>query len=1047
MDLRDIINVVASGLKNNNLAMTGMAVDDHDDPFCLKSESHICPHCGAEIIDGSCPCDSNEHEEILMDADDDAANMQTSAEDPGASDNADNMLDDLQVNESYSDSDFEDPIQDGDYVQSLNDGDEVFRVSQYEEDARRCWIADAQGRGWYISPHKLSKCTDQELINRYFPESEQDQDYNEMTFEEIAADLSRNFKNKYTPIIYESTVDQTGKKCQNCAGKGWTLKSFGNPKYNRSGGRIIQIPCDHCNKNNIKNLKLINEVANRNKIDMHPNAKVKKEPHTWLARTSFNRTQCAVCHKPRLDKIHDVGIRAKKEVKEAWDKKMDTPNSKKGMFKGRTKASLKDELERLKKNKNKTEALKTKEHELEFALRAKNKFGKISESTVDQTGKKCRKCKKGTYQETSQQDDMDGTLHCNKCGAEITRHLKESDEWGYDSTYGEPEEITDDGCGREANSMSSEELTNVYEKDAERDIKRVWPSAYKATNGDIYSEGQKSPIGKSWIEILKSPSFRMALKDFENKRYNRTNESAPPGKEKWVKKNKKNFEKEYGKKKGDKVLYATAWKNKKKTNEATVTKSTDPRKTIFNVLRNMRFSDAQANRMINAASGMHPELKDSMELWHSIEDMIKDTDNYKEHYVNESKQEIREHNLRPGDKVRILGKLASVSLKPTYGKKGQVGIITQHQTGRFFIVKFNDGMEKPFTLEQIKYVPELNEDYEESAVMVSQPEQVYPDNTAINSSVDNIPNASEPEENVGSVSVTKTDSLNNGTKNTNVSINADGKMAKELIDILKLSGLTNEDKHWSDSKYKNGEDKGVGGEYDEHPSYNMCPECEGEGCDYCGGSGEIMESAIIANNASTQDEEDEHEFENEPDEQVLDAETQLVTLSGGLNGPKKQINPFNKGDNAMTIALRKVEAAEKNYETNIYNKLLKEFSSFSADPSLTFSDDNLDVIVDKFNNFYHEGHEPLSVDEEQEASNGILDGRLKFDFDEQRLELGPCVPKNRAKCVADFKHTVAENRQFHEQKLTAEAKKAKKMDTKLASHAVTNLKTKGLPKI
>lgn len=74
---------------------------------------------------------------------------------------------------------------------------------------------------------------------------------------------------------------------------------------------------------------------------------------------------------------------AKRNVNEAWDKKMDTPKSKKGMFKGRTKASLKSELEKLKKNKNKTEALKTKEHELEFALRAKNKFGKIDEGRED----------------------------------------------------------------------------------------------------------------------------------------------------------------------------------------------------------------------------------------------------------------------------------------------------------------------------------------------------------------------------------------------------------------------------------------------------------------------------------------------------------------------------------------------------------------------------------------------------------------------------------------------------------------------------------------
>ena len=42
--------------------------------------------------------------------------------------------------------------------------------------------------------------------------------------------------------------------------------------------------------------------------------------------------------------------------------------------------------------------------------------------TVDMTGKKCTACKKGTYQETSQHDDMDGVLHCNKCRKEVKRH-------------------------------------------------------------------------------------------------------------------------------------------------------------------------------------------------------------------------------------------------------------------------------------------------------------------------------------------------------------------------------------------------------------------------------------------------------------------------------------------------------------------------------------------------------------------------------------------------------------------------------------------------
>lgn len=67
---------------------------------------------------------------------------------------------------------------------------------------------------------------------------------------------------------------------------------------------------------------------------------------------------------------------------------------------------------------------------------------------------------------------------------------------------------------------------------------------------------------------------------------------------------------------------------------------------------------------------------------------------------------------------------------------------------------------------------------------------------------------------------------------------------KESIKKTDKNTEVDEDKHWSDPKYQNGVDKGVGGDYDEHPSYNMCPECEGLGCDHCNGSGEIMEAGV-----------------------------------------------------------------------------------------------------------------------------------------------------------------------------------------------------------
>jgi uncharacterized protein (DUF305 family) len=48
---------------------------------------------------------------------------------------------------------------------------------------------------------------------------------------------------------------------------------------------------------------------------------------------------------------------------------------------------------------------------------------------VDMKGKKCTSCKKGKYEETSQMDDLEGVLHCTKCGTEIERYtIKENVE-------------------------------------------------------------------------------------------------------------------------------------------------------------------------------------------------------------------------------------------------------------------------------------------------------------------------------------------------------------------------------------------------------------------------------------------------------------------------------------------------------------------------------------------------------------------------------------------------------------------------------------------
>jgi hypothetical protein len=69
-------------------------------------------------------------------------------------------------------------------------------------------------------------------------------------------------------------------------------------------------------------------------------------------------------------------------LNESWNEKMATKKKDEGKWKNYTLSELKAELAKCKKNPNKTEVLKKKEHQLTFAIRAKqkNKWGSIKES-------------------------------------------------------------------------------------------------------------------------------------------------------------------------------------------------------------------------------------------------------------------------------------------------------------------------------------------------------------------------------------------------------------------------------------------------------------------------------------------------------------------------------------------------------------------------------------------------------------------------------------------------------------------------------------------
>jgi hypothetical protein len=109
-------------------------------------------------------------------------------------------------------------------------------------------------------------------------------------------------------------------------------------------------------------------------------------PNKMLAYKFTKSDAIKIAHK--LHEYDDIyNIKIIHTLDESWDEKMHTAEKDKGKFKGWTLSELKAELAKCKKNPNKTEALKKKEHQLSFAIRAKqkNKWGSIKESEEEDT--------------------------------------------------------------------------------------------------------------------------------------------------------------------------------------------------------------------------------------------------------------------------------------------------------------------------------------------------------------------------------------------------------------------------------------------------------------------------------------------------------------------------------------------------------------------------------------------------------------------------------------------------------------------------------------
>ena len=72
------------------------------------------------------------------------------------------------------------------------------------------------------------------------------------------------------------------------------------------------------------------------------------------------------------------------------------------------------------------------------------------------------------------------------------------------------------------------------------------------------------------------------------------------------------------------------------------------------------------------------------------------------------------------------------------------------------------------------------------------------------------------------------------------------------------------------------------------------------------------------------------EYANEPTQEYMDAEEQLIGLSGGMNGPKKAYAAAAGGDNAMAQEPREIEESDVDLETT-FESFYKKYDAFVED--------------------------------------------------------------------------------------------------------------------
>lgn len=141
----------------------------------------------------------------------------------------------------------------------------------------------------------------------------------------------------------------------------------------------------------------------------------------------------------------------------------------------------------------------------------------------------------------------------------------------------------------------------------------------------------------------------------------------------------------------------------------------------------------------------------------------------------------------------------------------------------------------------------------------------------------------------------------------------------------------------------------------------------------------------------------EEEFANEPNEKYVDAETQLVTMSGGLNKPHQQINPNNPGDNPL--AMKKL-GKTSSPSLNLEESLMAEYQAFTVSESTKLTDKIADAKAKIKKLSAQKKGVALSPDVDKQLKNA------KAELEKLKKQKGSGVNLYGESTLADYANTV-----------------------------------------